>query len=440
MTLSGKTVMIFGLGASGRAAARLALSKGAKVIGVDSRSDAEVPEGVASRLGPLPAGVFNDADLLVVSPGIAKAHPAVREAENAGVEVVGELGFAASFTTVPVIAITGTNGKSTVTSFVGRLLKSCGYSPFVGGNLGIPLSEAMLLSEGSYDVLVLEVSSYQLEAPGALRPAVAAVLNLTPDHLKRHGTMEVYGLTKLRLLELMSSDGIGFLPVDDPWLTSLRESVPISCPVYRFGAGGEVERKGAVIELSWPGVQERLSMAACTLAGGHNLDHVATAVALCVAFGAPAPALERAIGELRALPHRMEPLGTRDDVLWINDSKATNLASAEVGISGLQTSAVVLLGGEAKGRGFDVLVPALTRHPCTICFGGSGAAIHAELAEHGLTASLVSTMKDAVELAVTLAKPGQAILLSPACASFDEFDNFEHRGEVFRGWFKEGVS
>lgn len=431
MQLRGRRVVVMGLGRSGRAAARLALREGATVVGVDEAAAAAPIEGARLELGPQRLQTLLQADLIVVSPGIAAAHPLLVQAEASGVEVVGELGFAASFLDVPTVAITGTNGKSTVTSFTGTLLGGEASGVFVGGNLGTALSEAALGPQPSR--CVVEVSSYQLELPGRFHPQVGVVLNLTPDHLARHGTMEVYGQTKCRLFAQMGPTDIAMLPVDDALLRAAAEGVGNPFRAWLGGQPGVVV-EGDIARIELPSVSARLDLREVKVPGRHNLVHAATAAALALGIGAPLVQVQERLALLRALPHRMEPVGEVEGVLWVNDSKATNVESAQVGIDGLDRRAVVLLGGEAKGGGFAALAPALGRHVAVITFGASGSAIADELAAAGVQTLRVRGMQEAMALAAELATPGTAVLLSPGCASFDEFNNFEHRGDVFRTW------
>lgn len=425
MSLQGQRVAVVGLGLSGRAAASLALRLGAEVVAVDTREHLETPEGV--RRGTDWTEELCAAELVVVSPGVAAAHPAIQAAIAAGVDVVGELGFADRFVDVPTIGITGTNGKSTVTSFVGTLLQAAGRKTFVGGNLGTPLSTAV---GESWDAAVIEVSSYQLELPGNFAPEVAIVLNLTPDHLARHGTMEGYAEAKVRIFARQGPEDIAILPVWDERLRTAAEGQGSGQRVA-LGALPGVRREGRRAEVQLRGTTVVFDLSEVDVPGAHNLDHAATAAALTYALGLSVDEIHEGLGRLEALPHRMQPVPSDDGVLWIDDSKATNIASTHVAVAGLDRAAVVLLGGEAKGPGFAELADALQRHRAVLCFGGSGEAIAAELTQAGVAVEHVPWMDDAVARARALAQPGDAVLLSPGCASFDAYDNFAHRGRVF---------
>ena len=422
--LADRRVLVVGLARSGRAAAALCRDRGAHVTCVDLRTDLEPVPGCTLRLGPHRREDFLDSELIVLSPGVPPSQPDVAAARATGIPVIGEFGLAASFLTAPVIAVTGTNGKSTVTHFVGQWLESLGRNVFVGGNLGRPLSEAV---DEAYDVIVAEVSSYQLETVGAFSPVSAAVLNLAPDHLARHKTMEAYGAVKCSLFELMSPDAPAVLPAGDALLQRLAADT----------GGGRLwlgELPGAVVEddgivFGWGDQEHRLSLSGFSVPGRHNRWNAAAAALLLLGVDVHPRELDAAA--LSALPHRMEPVASWNEVLWVNDSKATNVAAAAVGLTSLDRPVVALVGGQTKaGDDFDALGRALAEARSVICFGASGRML-ADLFV-GLRPHCVGTMEEAVTRAWALAQPGDAVLLSPAGASFDAFDNFEHRGDVFR--------
>jgi UDP-N-acetylmuramoylalanine--D-glutamate ligase len=439
-------VLVVGLARSGRAAAKVAAARGARVVAVDLRTGLDPIDGVVLELGPHRRQRFEEADTIVVSPGIPAAQPDVAWAISAGKDVVGELGFALRF--LPelsdrVIAITGTNGKSTTTHFVGQLMRAAGYRPFVGGNLGTPLCEAVLEPQGE-DSLVLEVSSYQLELPGELRPHVAVILNLTPDHLGRHGTMEGYAAAKAKLFARMGEGDFAVLPSSAAG-SELLVAAAAGLGGQRLWLGGRpgVVRDKRQVTLSLPGRPEvALSLEGFAIPGEHNLDNAATSALLAVAAGADPDRVQQALPKLEPLAHRMQIVAQKGGVVWIDDSKATNIDAARVGISGLEGRAVVLLGGQGKPNpdgslGFGALAPELARHRAVITFGQDGPRIERELALAGMASTSVSKLHDAVRLAATLAAPGEIVLLSPGCASFDEFRDFEHRGAQFAEWVKD---
>ncbi len=367
-----------------------------------------------------------------MSPGIPLTQPDVAWALDAGKDVIGEIGFAMRFLRQPLLGITGTNGKSTTTSFTGQLLTACGFRPFVGGNLGMPLCEA---AGGDHDLLVVELSSYQLELAGTLRPIAGVILNLTPDHLKRHGTMEGYAAAKARLFAHMGPGDWAVIPKGDATI----EAAASAHGGDRLWLGGlpGVVREGRTARLGAPdGRVHALSLASIRVPGAHNLDNAATAALLALRAGADPARLEAAFAGLEALAHRMQVVAERGEVAWIDDSKATNLDAAIVGVSGIDRPCVVLLGGQGKpladgSLGAGALAPHLGRHRAVVTFGQDGPTIADELLAAGVPSHRTSSLEEAVALARTLARPGDAVLLSPMCASFDAFRDFEHRGDVF---------
>jgi UDP-N-acetylmuramoylalanine--D-glutamate ligase len=444
MEVAGRRVVVVGLGASGKAAAALLRDRGARVTGVDTRTELSDPagalRGVHLELGPHRRDTFLGAELVVVSPGVPDTQPDVCAAEAAGIPVVGELGLGVSLLQrdapdLPVVAITGTNGKSTVTAFAGQLLRGAGLRCFVGGNLGDPLCGALPRQPGTpldVDRVVLECSSYQLLRAGPLAPRAAAILNLTPDHLERHGTFEAYAEAKARILRHQGPGDVAFVPTGPPELRAAMEGVGAGRRRWIHGAPGlRVEGREALLDTDDGPV--RLDLSGVPVPGAHNRENAALASALALSVGASLPAVREGLTRLEGLPHRMEVVHEADGVVWIDDSKATNVAAARVGVAGLDRPAVVLLGGQAKqGDRFAPLAPALARHRAVLAFGASGPAIARELAEAGIEVPVVATLREAVTRARALARPGDAVLLSPGGASFDAFDDFTHRGRCFR--------
>lgn len=433
--LQGQRVLVVGAGRSGRSAAALAASHGAHVTLWDERTEPAADARWHTGVGPLTREDVASAERIVVSPGLdVDKHPILGPAACDGAVLEGEIGLAARFLDVPVVGITGTNGKSTVTSWTGALMQAAmPGTTFVGGNLGTPLCEALLGPRP--DRVVVELSSYQLERAGTLRPSVSTILNLTPDHLARHGTMEGYGRAKWRIVANAGPEDLCFVPFADAFLRGLD---PGGGRRAFLDASPGIVRDGRRATLRWEGVDVVLDLSALTLPGAHNLDHAATSAALAIAAGADPEAVQDALVTLRPLPHRMQPVHEAGGVLWIDDSKATNVEATSVAVAGLDRAAVVLLGGEAKGGGFARLVPDLKRHRAILTFGASREAIAEELRAAGLAGVGVHEhLQDAVVAARSLARPGDAVLLSPGCASFDAFTDFTHRGRVFAALARE---
>ncbi len=429
MELSGKHLLVMGMGRSGQSAARFALSEGARVTCTDLRTNAPEVDGTTHVYGIHDRLDFLEADLVIVSPGVPAAQQDLQAAEAAGVPLVSELGFAAErlqAAGVPLLAVSGTNGKSSVTDFTGQLLRQAGKRVFVGGNLGHPLTEALAQAD-QLDVAVVEVSSYQLELPGGLAPKAAVLLNLAPDHLGRHGSMAAYAKTKQRLFARMGPEGWAAVPaVDSSGLLTHGETAAARLWLGRLPG---VRVSGTEIQLEGTRDDGAVDLSGLQLLGAHNRGNAAAAVFLAIAGGAARSALD--IGALVALPHRLEPVHVRDGVRWVNDSKATNVDAALVGIQGIRQPLVVLLGGEGKpGADYQRLRAALRDQArAIVCFGASGPEIAKALG--GLPIHHAGGLADAVQIAAGLVRPEEVVLLSPACASFDEFNDFEDRGRAF---------
>lgn len=427
MNVAGRRVLVFGMARSGVAAATLALASGARVTCTDRRPDAPVLPGTVPVYGAHRREDFLGAELIVVSPGVPPTQPDLAAAVEAGVPVVGELAFAASFLgTVPIYAVSGTNGKSTTTALLGQILERAGRRTFTGGNLGRPLSEAV---GGDWEAAAVEVSSYQMDFPGEFHPHAAVILNLTPDHLERHGTMDTYGARKCRMFTRMLAEDAAILPHDDARLHKLALTLPGTR--YYLGSRPGIELYPDRLELHGVGDDGSIPLDGFTLAGEHNRWNLAAAVLCAVAGGVPLARVR--VAGLEGLPHRMEVVGERAGVRWINDSKATNLESTMAALRGLSEPLVVLLGGRGKeGATYHRLSPYLRRARAVLCFGEAGPRIHRALHDEGLRPELFGSLEEAVHRAAALARPGDSVLLSPACASFDAFTDFEHRGRQFR--------
>ncbi len=433
---TGQRLTVLGMARSGVAAAELALALGHTVTTTDQRADAPTVDGARAAHGPHSLSDFTWADRVVVSPGVPPRVAPVQAALAAGRDVVGELGFAFEVVEahgVPVLAVTGTNGKSSTVWFLDALLRAAGLRTWVGGNLGEPFSRlalSLVRGEDAPDVAIVEVSSYQLELPGRFRPDAAAVLNLTPDHLARHGTMAEYGRTKLRIFARMGPEGVAVLPLAAPLLPA----AGIRPPVWHHDGWPGVRTIGETLVLQGTRDDGPLSLVGFALPGAHNRQNLAAAALLAQAVGVGRDRLRPAA--VTALPHRMAPVPSADGIRWLNDSKATNVDAALVGIRGAGERQICLLGGEGKdGADYGALVPALRQQARrVICFGAAGAAIARALTVAlvpDVPVEVVPGLGAAVAAARSHARPGDTVLLSPACASFDEFRDFAHRGEVF---------
>ncbi len=441
--LAGARVVVFGMARSGVAAAHLAVEAGAAdVVCTDLHAQAPVVEGTRAVYGRHDEDDLLNADIVVVSPGVPPNVAPLRRARDAGVPVIGELGLAADVLrqhNVPMLAVTGTNGKSSTVFFLHQILQQCGQASWVGGNLGEPLSNlALQLLRGAPapDHAVVEVSSYQLETAGPFRPIGAAALNLTPDHLARHGTMEQYAATKMRLFAHQVPGDLAVLPAHDAYLS--HRPLPRGVRVARLDDRPGIQISDTALTLVDQPVSGTIDLRRFALPGHHNRQNLAAAVLLATHAGVDVAAIDPS--RLQPLPHRLEWVHTsRNGVRWINDSKATNVDSALVGISAMTGPTVFLLGGEGKaGADYRELASALHRRARqVICFGQSGPLIYESLVDAQLPVTLVASLADAVRLSHQSAHPSDTILLSPACASFDAFADFEDRGRTFAALARE---
>jgi UDP-N-acetylmuramoylalanine--D-glutamate ligase len=445
LKLAGKKVLVVGLARSGAAAARLAAREGARVTITDRRPAIELAEALAPleglavslALGGHDERDFTSSDLVVVSPGVPLTLPAIAAARRAGVPVVGEVELAYRLLgDVPVVALTGTNGKSTTTALTGRLFQE-DRAAFVGGNLGTPLSELML-SGTRFDVAVVELSSFQLEGIERFRPRVGAILNVTPDHLDRYPGMAEYASAKARIFANQQPGDVAVANERDPAALAAARSTRGDVVTFGFGprAPMAVRDDGEVVRWTGPtGEPERYRVRSRALRGRHNRENAMAAVACARLMGVPGPAVQRGLDGFPGLPHRLELVSERGGVEWVNDSKATNVDSTVVGLSAFPAGApsvVLLLGGRGKKAPYAPLRPLFPgRVKALLTLGEDAPAIERELGDLCPTESC-GDLATAVSRAARLAVPGDVVLLSPACASYDQFRSYEERGETFR--------
>jgi len=445
LKLAGKKVLVVGLARSGAAAARLAAREGARVTITDRRPASELAEALAPleglaislALGGHDERDFTSSDLVVVSPGVPLTLPAIAAARRAGVPVVGEVELAYRLLEdVPLVALTGTNGKSTTTALTGRLFQE-DRAAFVGGNLGTPLSE-LLLSGSRFDVAVVELSSFQLEGIERFRPRVGAILNVTPDHLDRYPGMVEYAAAKARLFANQQPGDVAVANERDPAALAAARSTRGDVVTFGFGPRAPMAARddGEVVRWTGPtGEPERYRVRSRALRGRHNRENAMAAVACARLMGVPGPAVQRGLDGFPGLPHRLELVSARGGVEWVNDSKATNVDSTVVGLSAFPAGApsvVLLLGGRGKKAPYAPLRPLFPgRVKALLTLGEDAPAIERELGDLGPTESC-GDLATAVSRAARLAVPGDVVLLSPACASYDQFRSYEERGETFR--------
>jgi UDP-N-acetylmuramoylalanine--D-glutamate ligase len=438
--LRGQRVLVVGLGRSGVAAARLLLDQGARVVGNDLRSlNALSPEaralqerGATLELGQHDPQLFRRVDRIVVSPGVPPL-PALEAAESGGVPIVSEISLAASFVRSTLIGITGTNGKSTVTELVGEMCRASGRPTFVGGNLGIPLSEAVgtpAAQEGGY--AVVELSSFQLERVPGMRVNAAALLNVTDDHLDRYSSIDAYAAAKGEIFRHQEPGDFAIVPSGDARCEALARTG--RGQLLRFGGqDGDVRVvKGTIFD---PSTGFAFATDGLAITGKHNLDNACAAVLLARAAGVPSSAMDKALCVFSGLPHRMQHVRALDGVDYFDDSKATNVGATVAALEGLSDRpgrVVLIAGGKDKGGSYEPVASAMKRvGRAVVLIGEATPLIERALRGASYPVERAQTLEAAVERARALALPGDAVLLAPACASFDMFRSYAHRGDVF---------
>lgn len=442
VTVKAQRVLVVGLGVTGLSCVRYLATRGYDVSVVDSRPAPpylaqlrrEFPE-LPVHTGGFPADWFIRAEMLIVSPGISLREPAIARALAAGCEAVGDIELFAREAKAPVLAITGANGKSTVTSLVGEICRAAGLDTRVGGNLGLPALS--LLGAHEPHIYVLELSSFQLETTDSLNACAATVLNLTPDHMDRYRSLDDYAAAKARVFR---GDGVMVLNADDARVARM---VLSDRRIAHFGLGAPAASVDYGLRVehgqTWlvRGEEKLLSAADVRLPGRHNVANVLAALALTDVLGTSREAQLKAVRAFKGLPHRTELVAEHDDVRWINDSKGTNVGATVAALNGMDAPAVLIAGGDGKGADFTELRPACAAHArAVVLIGRDAPLVEAALAGQ-VPVKHATDMRDAVRAARALARPGDIVLLSPACASFDMYKNYEHRGEVFRAAVRE---
>ena len=436
MDLEGKNAIVVGLGRSGVAAARLLLSRGARVVTTDSAprerlsKEALALEAVGATLeaGGHQADAFDRADLCVVSPGVP-SFPLLEAFERSGREVVGELELASRFVRAPIALIGGTNGKSTTTALLGEMLAADGRKTFVGGNFGVPLAEVV---DEAWDALVLEISSFQAERVPTLHARVHALLNITDDHLDRYSGFDAYADAKGNPFVPMTADDVAVVPLGDAAVA--KQAARGKARVVSFasapGAAADVAPDGDAIVDRTTGARYLLS--GVRIQGAHNIANACAAIACASALGAKPAAIAHALASFGGLGHRTVLVGEVDGVRYYDDSKGTNVGASVAALRGLvEARAVLIAGGRDKLGAYAPLVDALRdRGRALVVIGEAGPRI-ASAAAGVLPIEQASSMDDAVARARALAKPGDAVLLSPACSSFDMFRDYKERGDRF---------
>jgi UDP-N-acetylmuramoylalanine--D-glutamate ligase len=432
--LAGKRVIVVGLGASGVAAARLCLRRGAHVVASDRKAAAELSDealalvamGATLEVGGNAEEHIAEADIVVLSPGVPR-FAAVDDAEKRGIPIWGEveLSTRSMAHAHPIVAIGGTNGKSTTASLVGELLAAHGKHVFVGGNLGEPLADHV---DEPFDVVVLEVSSFQMERVDRFHPHVAALLNVSDDHLDRYPTFDAYVRAKGNCFLRQEKSDRAVVPSSDA--ICVREAKRGRARIETFGPGGTLDvTDDAVVDHT---TEQRFARREWTLAGGHNALNVAAAIACVRPFDVAAETIRQVLRTFRGLPHRTALVTELKGVRFYDDSKGTNVGAAVTALEGLREERVVLIaGGRDKGGSYEPLVAAMARKARAAVLIGEAAEAIARAVGGRVPLERASSMREAVRLGAALARPGDAVLLSPACSSFDMFRDYKDRGDEF---------
>lgn len=441
LTIKDKKVLVLGLGETGLSALRWLKTQGAILSVADTR---EVPPGMAAlntelpevvlHTGPFSEQLFKSIDLVVVSPGVALSEPAIQAAINKGISVVGDVELFAQFrpATAKVIAITGSNGKTTVTSLVGEICLAAGLKTIVAGNIGLPVLDSLAMP--TPDVYVLELSSFQLETTQSLQVDAATMLNLSEDHMDRYDSLQDYAIAKAHIFYQARTQ---VLNLDDAWSMLLARP---KLPQVSFGLSEEAAFGLRQIDgESWlcDGKKQLINLQDLKIAGLHNAANALAATALCRAIGVDYVPIIQTLYNFKGLPHRVEWVANIDDVDYYDDSKGTNVGASCAALAGmfkdgLPQKVVLIAGGEGKGQDFSPLAQAVSANArAVVLLGRDADKIEAALLATGIALYRALDLPEAVSIARKLAQSGDAVLLSPACASFDMFKNYVHRAQVF---------
>jgi len=441
MDLKGKRTLVVGLGKSGVASALFMKAHGARVTVSDTKSGDELrneipvllDHGITVETGGHGERTFRGQDLIVVSPGVPVDAPPLVQARSLGEAVIGEIELAAQFLPGPIVAITGSNGKTTTTTLTGEIMTAAGLSTLVGGNIGTP---AISLAERAKPdtVIVLEISSFQLETIQTFRPKIAVVLNVTPDHLDRHRTFEIYADAKARIFENQQGSDFAVLNADDP--TCVAMGARTNAQVFWFSRHKEVKQgawvdDGNIVFRDTTGQREILQVSEIPLKGAHNLENVLAAVCAGALMGCTPEKIRKAVHEFKAVEHRLEFTATISGVDYYNDSKATNVDATIKALESFPANIHLILGGKDKGSDYTVLNDLIRQRVKRIyTIGAAAAKIESQV--KGAEVVHAETLENAVRKAHATAQSGDIVLLAPACASFDQFKSYEHRGKMFK--------
>lgn len=442
MNLKDKKVAVIGAGKTGLATARFLAGRGARIALTDKKPVSAWQEALAGladltaavTVAPYGPEILADADLVIPSPGVYPTHPILAEALRRGIPILSELELAWHFLKTSLIAITGTNGKTTVTTLLGELLRTAGKKVFVGGNIGAPL---IGYTDGPQeaDWAVVEVSSFQLQWAREFHPRIALLLNVTSDHVDYHGSFEAYRRIKERIFARQDAADLAILNADDPSTGALVPTLPAR--VALFGSSGPVASgmvlQGETLVRALPdGGREEYPLGMIRIPGRHNIENVMAAILAARECGCSVPEIVRAVENFRGLAHRIEFAGEKKGVRFYDDSKGTNVGAVVRALQSFSAPVVLLLGGRDKEGDFETLEPLIRGRVRELILFGEAAGRINGLLGGVVPTTLAATLKEAVTTAAGLASPGDVVLLSPGCASFDEFSDYKARGRCFQ--------
>jgi UDP-N-acetylmuramoylalanine--D-glutamate ligase len=450
MKLAGKNILVVGLGRTGLATARFLHQKGARVLVSDTADESQLGEsvrmlremGVALELGPHRIASFQDADLIVVSPGVSHTIEPIERARSRGIPLMGEVELASRFIKEPIVAVTGTNGKTTTTKLLGQMLKNSGISVFVGGNIGKPLIE-YAGSDQKKQIVVAEISSFQLDTIDSFKAKVSVLLNITADHLDRYPNFEAYADSKMRIFNNQQADDVAVLNGSDPLIRAKTKAIKSQ---RLFFPSLEADEQGAILNgkriilnldklkriQSKIRNQEYLDIAKLRLRGRHNFENACAASLAALASGATLEGIQKTVDHFKGLAHRLEQVATVNGVHYYNDSKATNVDGVLRALDSFSKPVLLLMGGRDKGSDFSVLQDHIRAHVKELIVMGEAAeAILAALGQL-LPTKAAASMQEAVTTAFQDADSDDVVLFSPGCASFDWYRNYAERGDDFR--------
>ncbi len=450
MEFGGKRVLVIGLGKTGISTARFLAGRGASVVVADDKPPAEMGDAATAlagldlrfNLGSPDAAVLSGVDLIIPSPGVPPVHPLLAEGVRRNIPVLAEIEVAFRFLKRPVIAITGTNGKTTVTTLVGEMLRASGRRVFVGGNIGEPLI-GYVDGPQQEEFAVLEVSSFQLQWIERFRPAVAVLLNVTCDHIDYHGTFDAYRAAKERIFENQGPGDVAVLNADAPWASPLTRRLKSKALFFSSKAevpGGMFLRGDELILREDGEDREVYPAGMIRVPGTHNVENVMAAILACRACGCPREGIIEAVCSFRGVAHRIEFAGEKNGVAFYDDSKGTNVDAVARALETFSRPVILLLGGRDKGGDFGSLAEGIRRGVKEMILFGEARETIGRMIGGIVKTRLATTLGEAVEQAWTDASAGDVVLLSPGCASFDEFKDYRERGNFFQGMVRKIIA